>query len=128
MAALIRQLTSFVGVGVVCTLLHYVVLLILVQVFRASPVPSALCGFVCGGILSYSLNRKHTFGSERPHEQAAWRFALVAGVAFLLTYLFMRQMVEVWKVPYLPAQVVTTGLVMIWTFAANRLWTFRGEM
>ena len=127
-AALIRQLKSFVGVGVVCTGLHYAVLVALVQIFGAQPVPSALCGSVCGGVLSYGLNRKHTFGSERPHEEAAWRFALIAGIAFLLTYVFMRQMVEVWRMPYLPAQVVTTGVVMIWTFAANRLWTFRGEM
>ena len=79
-------------------------------------------------MLSYGLNRRHTFGSERPHEEAVWRFALVAGVAFGLTYAFMRVMVEGWRLPYLPAQGVTTGLVMVWTFAANRLWTFRGEM
>lgn len=90
--------------------------------------PAALCGFGLGGALSYLLNRRHTFGSERPHEEAAWRFALVAGVAFILTYLFMQLMVEQWRLPYLPAQVVTTGVVMIWTFAANRMWTFRGEL
>lgn len=114
--------------GVLATLLHYGVLVVLVQLFRAPPVASALCGCICGALLSYVLNRKHTFGSERPHEEAAWRFALVAGVAFVLTYLAMRQMVEAWHLSYLPAQAVTTGLVMIWTFAANRLWTFRGEM
>ena len=40
----------------------------------------------------------------------------------------MRLLVERWHAPYLPAQIVTTGLVMVWTFAANRLWTFRGEV
>ena len=90
--------------------------------------PAALCGFTLGGVLSYRLNRRHTFGSERPHEEAAWRFALVAGVAFVLTYALMRVMVEGWSIPYLPAQVATSGLVMIWTFAANKLWTFRGEL
>ena len=78
-----------------------------------------------GAILSYGLNRRHTFDSDRPHEEAGWRFALVAGVAFVLTYLFMRQMVEIWHIPYLLAQAVTTGLVMVWTFLANRMWTFR---
>ena len=90
--------------------------------------PSTLVGFCAGGLLSYSLNRRHTFGSERPHEEAAWRFSLVAGVAFGLTWLLMRLLVERWHAPYLPAQIVTTGLVMVWTFAANRLWTFRGEV
>ena len=128
MTALIRQLTSFVGVGLFVTSIHYLVLIGLVQVVGVPPVPATLCGFSIGGVLSYLLNRRHTFGSERPHEEAAWRFGLVAGVAFVLTYLLMRQLVEVWHFPYLPAQVATTGLVMIWTFGANRLWTFRGEM
>ena len=103
-------------------------LVAMVQLLHVPPVPSALTGFVCGGLLSYVLNRRHTFGSERPHEQAAWRFALVAGVAFVLTWVAMQLFVERWHAPYLPAQAGTTGLVMIWTFAANRLWTFRGEM
>ena len=95
--------------------------------FAPRGVPAALTGFCVGGILSYVLNRRHTFGSERPHGEAAWRFALVAGVAFVLTWLFMRLFVETWHAPYLPAQMVTTVLVMAWTFAANRFWTFRGE-
>lgn len=125
---LIRQVRSFVGVGLLCTGLHYCVLVTMVQAFRVPPVPSTLCGFWIGGLLSYLLNRRHTFGSERPHEQAAWRFALVAGVAFCLTWLLMQVFVERWHAPYLPAQVVTTGIVMFWTFAANRLWTFRAEL
>ena len=52
----------------------------------------------------------------------------MAGVAFALTYALMRVMVEGWLIPYLAAQVATSGLVMIWTFAANKLWTFRGEL
>ncbi len=107
--------------------MHYCILIIMVQLFRAPPVSSTLCGFCVGGVVSYVLNRRHTFGSERPHDQAVWRFALVAGVAFLMTWLLMRLMVERWHAPYLPAQVLTTGLVMVWTFGANRLWTFRGE-
>ncbi len=127
MAALIRQVVSFVGVGVIATALHYIVLVTLVRIFAVPPVPATLCGFTLGGILSYGLNRRHTFESDRPHEVAAWRFALVAGVAFLLTYLLMRQMVETWRLPYFPSQVATTCLVMIWTFAGHRLWTFGGE-
>ena len=91
---IVRQLTSFVGVGVLATVLHYVTLVALVQFVGVPPVPAALCGFLIGAVLSYTLNRRHTFGSERPHEEAIWRFGLVAGVAFALTYLFMRAMVE----------------------------------
>lgn len=28
--------------------------------------------------------------------------------------------------PYMPAQILTTGIVLFWSFAANTLWTFSG--
>jgi len=31
---------------------------------------------------------------------------------------------EQWDVPYLLAQVIATGTVLFWNFAANRFWTF----
>lgn len=121
---MLKQLSSFVGVGVLASLVHYALLVTLVEVGGLAPVPSALCGFTAGGIVSYHLNRRHTFVSNRPHEQAVWRFALVASIAFVLTYLAMRFLHETGHIPYLPAQVITTLVVMIWTFGANRLWTF----
>ena len=127
MTPLFRQIGSFLGVGVISTAIHYAILIGLVQIGGFEPVPSALCGFVIGGVVSYLLNRRHTFGSERPHKEAAWRFASVAGVAFVITYALMLLFVRAWLLPYIPAQMVTTGVVMIWTFAANRLWTFRDE-
>ena len=119
-----RQLTSFVGVGLLSTSLHYLVLISTVQLFHTAPVPSALLGYCCGGFLSYSLNRRHTFASDRPHAEAIWRFALVSGVGFGVTFLLMGVLVDVWHRPYMLAQVATTGVVMIWNFMANRFWTF----
>ena len=119
-----KQLYSFVGVGIAASAVHYALLVMLVQVGGLAPVPSALCGFTMGGIVSYRLNRRHTFVSDRPHEQAIWRFALVATVAFVLTYLLMRLLNEMGHMHYLIAQVATTLIVMAWTFGANRLWTF----
>jgi putative flippase GtrA len=120
-----RQITVFALVGVVATLLHYCVLVALVEIAHCPPVTAALCGYVVGGILSYGLNRRHTFASDRPHQEATWRFAVVAFVGFCLTFLFMRLFVERLAAPYLPAQVVTTGIVFFWSFVANRFWTFR---
>ena len=120
----VRQLTSFVGVGLLATSLHYLVLISLVQVFGASPVPAALLGYCGGGFLSYSLNKRHTFVSDRPHAEAIWRFALVSAVGFVMTFILMFGLVDKWHRPYLLAQVLTTGIVMVWNFAANRFWTF----
>ena len=52
------------------------------------------------------------------------RFTLVAAVGFGLTYVFMSLLVNRAGIPYLPAQVATTGIVMLWNFAAHKIWTF----
>ncbi len=127
-APLLWQVTAYAGVGVVATACHYAILIVLVQLYAVPPVKAALCGYLVGGLISYNLNRNHTFVSDRPHREAVWRFVLVALVGFILTFLFMAQMVDRWRLPYLPAQFVTTALVMLWTFSANRLWTFRESL
>lgn len=120
----LRQFSSFAGVGVVATTIHYAVLIGLVEMAGVSPVAAALAGYGAGGVVSYWLSRRHVFQSERRHEEAVWRFALVAFVGFGLTYLFMSLFVDIGGAPYLPAQAATTGVVMFWSFVAHRMWTF----
>ena len=127
MIALARQFSSYVGIGLGAAGIHYTVLVLLVEFGHVSPVLAALIGYTSGGFLSYGLNRNHTFGSERPHREAVWRFVLVAGVGFALTYVAMFLFVDVMHQPYLAAQVVTTGMTLVWNFSANRFWTFRFE-
>jgi putative flippase GtrA len=121
---LVRQFVAFFGVGVAAAVVHYGLLIGLVEGAGAHPVPATLAGYVAGGLVSYGLNRKHTYGSSRPHREATWRFALVAFVGFLLTWAFMHLFVDWLGGPYLPAQVVTTGIVMLWSFGAHKAWTF----
>jgi putative flippase GtrA len=124
---LTRQFGLFAGVGLTAAVFHYGALIGLVEWVGWAPVPATLAGYVVGGLVSYTLNRRHVFFSDRPHHEAAWRFAGVAGVGFGLTYLFMHLFVERWQLAYLPAQFVTTAIVVLWSFLANRLWTFAGR-
>ena len=123
--ALARQVSAFFGVGIAAAIVHYGLLVSLVEGYRMDAVRATLVGYIGGGIVSYLLNRRHTYASDRPHREAGWRFAAVALVGFGLTWLFMALFVRGLALPYLPAQVVTTGLVLVWSFVAHKLWTFR---
>lgn len=125
MVPLYRQFSSFVAVGFIATGVHYALLIGLVEVFEIGAVPAALAGYSGGGIVSYLLNRRHVFRSNRPHEEAVTRFVIVAAVGFGLTYLFMLLLVQKARVPYVLAQMATTGIVLFWNFAAHKMWTFR---
>ena len=121
---LARQLVAFGGVGVVAVVFHYSVLVGLREGFGLSPVPATLWGYIVGGYVSYVLNRRHTFGSAASHGRAGPRFALVAGVGFVITWVLMHLATQVLAVPYLLAQCAITALVMVWSYAAHRFWTF----
>ncbi|MCI4677717.1 GtrA family protein [Rhodoblastus acidophilus] len=122
-----RQFSSFFIVGSIATATHYSVLISLKELAHWRVIPATLCGFCLGGLVSYVLNRRHTFASDRAHVEAGWRFFTVSAVGFFLTWGLMRLFVVEWHAPYLPAQMVTTGLVMFWNFGANRQWTFRPQ-
>jgi putative flippase GtrA len=119
-----RQVLWFVVAGSAATVAHYGALILLVEGGFAGPAAGALAGYCCGGAVSYVLNRRLAFRSGRRHREALWRFAVVAGVGFGLTGLAMAGFTSRLGWPYLPAQIVTTGLVMMWSFTAHRLWTF----
>jgi putative flippase GtrA len=96
-----RQISAFVLVGLLAAVAHYGALIALVELADWSPVPATLVGYVAGGLVSYGLNRRHTFSSDRPHEEAGWRFALVALIGFGLTFVSMSVLHERWgKLPW----------------------------
>ena len=120
-----RQFFSFSGVGVLAAVAHYGVLVVLVETGTVGPVVATLCGFLAGAGVSYGLNRRVTFRSDRPHRAALPRFLAIAGIGFVLTGALMALFNGRLGLPYLPAQLVTTGIVLLWSFSANRWWTFR---
>lgn len=121
-----RQIAMFYGVGIAAAVVHYGTLVGLVELAGWRPVPATLLGYVTGGVTSYILNRWLTYDTRRSHAQAGWRFALVAGVGFLLTWALMYFFTEVlsFRRYYLLMQILTTHAVMIWSFAAHKFFTF----
>ena len=124
MARLIPQFFSFTGVGFASAIGHYGLLISLVQGLGVAPVPASVAGALLGAWINYSLNYRFTFRSKKRHRESVAKFAVVATVGLLLNTAFMWIGVDWLGVHYLISQVVTTGLVLIWSFLANRYWTF----
>jgi len=122
--ALVRQFANFTGVGFVSAIGHYGLLIALVQIARVPAVPASAAGALLGAWINYTLNYHFTFRSSKRHRDAVLKFAAVATVGLMLNTLFMWVGVKLIGAHYLLSQVVTTGLVLIWSFAGNRFWTF----
>jgi putative flippase GtrA len=118
------QLLSYGWIGLVTAVAHYATLIGLVELGGLAPVPATLAGFVIGAGVSYSLNRRFTFATDRSHTAAGWRFLVIAGLGFVATWGLMALFVNRLGLPYLPMQVVTTMLVMAISFTGHKFWSF----
>ena len=121
------QFLIFSAAGVFAAIGHYGTLIALSELAGVGPVPASLAGFVVGGVISYLLNYRFTFRSTKQHREALSKFFVVAAVGFVLNGAIMAGLTGPAGLHYLPAQLITTGVVLIWTFLCNRFWTFREQ-
>ena len=122
------QFTKFAGVGAIGTVAHYFVLVVLVSLAGTNAVLASGLGFAVGAIVNYTLNYKCTFNSSERHQVAAPKFLSVCLVGISLNLLIMYALTSALGVYYLLAQVIATGVVLIWNFLGNRFWTFRSDL
>ncbi len=118
------QFVLFAMVGCAAAVGHYGVLVVLAELLATPPVLASAAGFVVGGVISYWLNYGHVFRSEQDHLPTAAKFLAVATVGLCLNSAIMWVLAERIGLHYLLAQVTATALVMVWSFGANRYWTF----
>ena len=119
------QFAAFQVVGLFGFAAHYGTLIGLAEGLRADPVLASALGFVAGGLTNYVLNYRFTFGSSKSHVRAMPQFFAVALVGLVLNTTLMALFVKGLEAHYLLSQLVTTALLTLWHFGANRLWTFR---
>jgi len=119
------QFLRFAAVGAIGTAFHYMALYLLVEYSGSGPVLASSVGFVLGAVINYFLNYRFTFASEKLHTEALPKFFLVAILGLPLNSGVMAFYTSVIPLHYLLAQLLATGVVLIWNFTANRIWTFR---
>lgn len=120
----LQRFLRFAMVGALGTGAHYALLLGLVEGGGVDPVIGSVAGFVLGALVNYGLNRRLVFESERAHVEALPRFFAVAGLGLVWNALLMRLFVHTLGLHYLPAQIVTTALLLVWHYGGNAVWTF----
>jgi putative flippase GtrA len=118
------QFLRYAAAGAAGTMLHYGVLIGLVQWAGVGAVPASTAGAIAGALTNYQLNHRFTFASERAHRAALPRFALVAVGGIALNALTIAGMLALVTPHYLLAQIVATGVVLVGGYLVNRAWTF----
>ena len=112
--------------GAIGTAAQYIVLVIGVQAF-GMPVLSSSLGAVVGAFINYFINYYYTFEGRQAHLSTMCRFFSVALIGLFLNAAIMGLAIHKLKLHYLLAQGLSTGIILVWGFAVNWVWTFRGK-
>jgi putative flippase GtrA len=121
---LMERFLKFGMVGALATAIQYLILVVLVHWSGMWPPLASGLGFATSAVLGYLLNYHFTFKSRQEHRSTAARFMILATVGLALNSILMQVLVGAgWY--YLVAQVCVTGVVFLWNFIGNSLWTFR---
>ena len=123
-ARLMCQFLNFSLVGIPTTVLHYAILIGLVESWQVDPIIATTAGFSAAALLSYVLNRRYTFDIRPMFARGLVRYYAILFVGLLLNAIIVGGLMKAGAV-YLFAQVVATGLVLVWNFLSARFVVFR---
>ncbi|MGO4961195.1 GtrA family protein [Jeotgalibaca porci] len=125
MSKLIGQLMKFGVVGIIATVIDFVVLTILTETFGVYYLTSAAIGFIVATLFNYVASMRYVFNSRfGPHEKRKELiiFILLSVVGLGLNQFFMWLFVEFFSIFYIFSKVLATTLVMAWNFVSRKLW------
>lgn len=120
-----RQFVRFSLVGLCGALAHYSTLIGSVELMGWSAVTGSMLGAFAGASVNYVLARLFVFDARRGHAGAIARFLATAAGSAMLNGALMAILVTILRLPYIPAQVMVTGGLVIVNYLASRHWAFR---
>jgi len=123
----LKQFVIFTAIGGIGTVGQYLTLIALVETAILAAVPASIIGFIVGAVINYFLNYRFTFNSTKSHKEAMSKFFIVAALGAAINTALMYFEIHALHMYYLLAQLVATGIVLLWNFTANKLWTFRAS-
>ena len=120
-----RRLIRFCMVGGVTAVIHYGVLLTLVECFHWQSTLGSSVGFVVAVVCNYAMHYSWTFAAEVTHQYSLSRYLVMVGTGFFLNAGVMYSATEWLGVQYVIAQLVALVIVLGWNFTVANRWVFR---
>lgn len=123
--SLSRQFIRFTAVGACGTAVQYIGLKIGVDLFGAPAALASGVGYLCGSVVNYLLNYFFTFASGKTHAEAATKYFTVLGIGLCINIALMGLLADRLGWNKWLAQLLTTGIALVWHFTGSRLWAFK---
>lgn len=111
--------------GVCAVSVHFLTMIVLVEMFSSPPLAASFAGFCAGSIANYKLQYGWTFSSEVCHKLAFTRYIKVTATTLLLNLLIFETGIHLIQLDYRMSQLVATILVFFANYIINARYTFQ---
>lgn len=124
MRGLLTQLAKFGVVGVLATLIDFVVLIALTELGGWDPVLSAAVSFVVSVVFNYVASMRFVFTrrDDLGRAEELVIFVALSVVGLLINEALMWLGTSALSLNYVLVKVVATALVMLWNFCSRKRW------
>jgi putative flippase GtrA len=120
----VARLVRFGIVGIGAALVYAGVAALVVESGMGGPIVATVAGHLIAGFVSYFGHLRFSFAVDPDHQGFAWRFLVIAMIAFAMnigvTFLFT----SVLGMSYRVSVAVVTVLIPITNYLCNRFWVF----
>lgn len=122
---LFKQFIRFCVIGVMGTLVHFAVLIALVEKAEVSVMWATTCAFCTATVVNFLGNRLWTFSEVRNVDGQFLRYFFVTLIGLSVNNFFMWLFIEIGGIHYLIAQVFTVFFVVFWNFFGAKYLVFK---
>jgi len=120
-----KQFILFVGVGAVATAVQYATLVAMVEFLGVTPAVASTGGLVVGVFTNYTLSYRITFKSNFAHRDTLPKFLSISAFGACINWGIMAAGSAWMSVHYLPLQIFSTAILLIFNFVTYRVWVFQ---
>jgi putative flippase GtrA len=107
-------------VGATTTLVGYATVLTLQYAAQLSPHAANAGGYLVGWVMSYMLNRRYTFNSQRAHREGLPMFALGAALCYAINAVVLQLAIATLELPGALAQALAMLSYSVSFYLLNR--------
>lgn len=122
MKKIINQILKFGIVGIIATLIDYLVLILLTEIFGVYYLLSSVISFTVSVIFNYIASMKFVFESKNDNKLKEFIiFVILSIIGLLINTVLMKLFVETFAIHYAISKIFTTVFVMTWNFISRKL-------
>lgn len=119
------QFIRFAVVGGFCTLVNYVIFIMLDSWLEVNYTLASALGFITGVFTGYYINKKWTFSKGDSTRTYIYKYFLVYLFSLIVHTLIITYLVEYYSIPKLFALTIAIGTTMFTNFFGSKILVFK---